>query len=149
MKKKKLLLVMMLLLPVVGFAQSNQSKLDSICDEVKQIAQMVAKTQVDKAFDNKFKLYSTQNMYTFLQLDTSNGKIQQVQWNLDSDKEFSISLNDIDLTYGINIGSWSERFELYPTQNMYQFILLDKVSGAKWHVQWGMEASKRWIRPIN
>ena len=149
MKMKKLLLAMMLLLPGIGFAQTNQSKLDSICDEVKQIAQMVASSKVDKAFDNKYKLYATQNMYTFLQLDTSNGKIQQVQWNLDRDKEFSISLNDIDLTYGVNIGSLSGRFELYPTQNMYQFILLDKVFGSKWHVQWGMEESKRWIRPIN
>ena len=146
---KKLLLSVMLLLPCVGYAQSNQSKLDSICDEVKKIAQMATRAKVDKTFDNKFKLYSTQNMYTFLQLDTSNGKIQQVQWNLDRDKEFSISLNDIDLTYGVTNGSLSGRFELYPTQNMYQFILLDKVLGSKWHIQWGIEESKRWIRPIN
>lgn len=138
----------MLLLPGVGYGQSSQSKLDSICNEVKQIAQMIARTRVDKAFDNRFKLYPTQNMFTFLQLDTSNGKIQQVQWNLDSDKEFSITLNDIDLTYGMFLGNWSERFELYPTQNMFQFILLDKTSGSKWHVQWGMEESKRWIRQI-
>lgn len=39
-------------------------------------------------------------------------------------------------------------FELYPTQNMYQFLLLDKTNGRAWHVQWGMEDTKRWIRRI-
>lgn len=41
-----------------------------------------------------------------------------------------------------------ERYKLYPTDNMYQFILLDKFSGRHWHVQWGLSPSKRWIRRI-
>ncbi len=40
-------------------------------------------------------------------------------------------------------------FELYPTSNMFQFILIDKVYGRKWHIQWGMEEDKRWIRRIS
>ena len=88
-------------------------------------------------------------MYIFLQLNTSNGKIKQVQWNLDRDKEFTTVLNDVDLTYGITIGNVADRFELYPTQNMYQFLLLDKAVGSMWHVQWGLEDKKRWIVPIN
>lgn len=39
-------------------------------------------------------------------------------------------------------------FELYPTQNMYQFLLLDKVTGRTWHVQWGFEEKERWIQRI-
>ena len=57
-----------------------------------------------------------------------------------------VTINSDDLTYGYGYGSGS--FELYPTKNMYQFILIDKTSGKKWHVQWGMESSKRWIRRI-
>ena len=96
--------------------------------------------------NNRYKLYSTENIYTFLQLDTRTGKIKQVQWSLKENEEGAIILNDVDLTYGI--GKNLDRFELYPTKNMYQFILLDKATGDKWHVQWGFEELKRWIRPI-
>ena len=98
--------------------------------------------------NNRYKLYSTENIYTFLQLDTRTGKIKQVQWSLKENEEGTIILNDVDLTYGIAVGKNLDRFELYPTKNMYQFILLDKATGDKWHVQWGFEELKRWIRPI-
>ena len=96
--------------------------------------------------ENRYKLYPTENIYTFLQLDTKTGMIEQVQWSLDEENEGSIVINDIDLTSGMGYGSGS--FELYPTQNMYQFILLDKTDGRKWHVQWGIGSGKRWIRRI-
>ncbi len=101
---------------------------------------------INTSLKYRYKLYPTENIYTFLELDTKNGMIRQVQWSLDSGKEFTVSINGTDLSYGLGYGSNS--FELYPTQNMYQFILLDKTDGRKWHVQWGMEASKRWIRRI-
>ena len=41
-----------------------------------------------------------------------------------------------------------DRYKLYPTKNIYQFLLLDKVTGRRWHVQWGFESSKRWIKRI-
>lgn len=41
-----------------------------------------------------------------------------------------------------------DRYKLYPTENIYQFLLLDKVTGRRWHVQWGFESSKRWIKRI-
>lgn len=110
---------------------------------------IVCVSQTDEnAPNNRYKLYSTENIYTFLQLDTRTGKIKQVQWSLDEKKEWSIALNDIDLTYGIAIGKDIDRFELYPTKNMYQFILLDKATGDKWHIQWGFEDAKRWVKPI-
>lgn len=93
---------------------------------------------------DRFKLYPTENMYNFLQLDTKTGKIDIVQWSLDEEKEFSVTLNDEDLSYDTGCGT----FELYPTKNIYQFLLLDKVTGRKWHIQWGFEASKRWIKRI-
>ena len=102
--------------------------------------------ELDLSLKQRFKLYQTDNIYTFLQLDTKTGMIEQVQWSLDSDNEGAVSINSEDLTYGLGYGSGS--FELYPTKNMYQFILLDRTTGRKWHVQWGMESSKRWIRRI-
>lgn len=94
----------------------------------------------------RYKLYPTENIYTFLQLDTMTGEIKQVQWSLDYENEFSIVINDKDLSYGYSYGPGN--YELYPTKNMYQFILLDKALGFKWHVQWGMDEDKRWIRRI-
>lgn len=103
--------------------------------------------EVDLSLKNRYKLYKTDNIYTFLELDSKTGRINQVQWSLDSEKELSVPIIDVDLNY-INSGLGSNSFELYPTQNMYQFILLDKTNGRKWHVQWGMEETKRWYRRI-
>lgn len=151
MKMKKVLLAMMLLLPGIGYARTKtlQAQLDSISATVDSILQEMASTSVKNMISNTYKLYPTENIYTFLRLNTSNGKIDQVQWNLDKDKEFITILNDVDLTYGISIGNHNGRFELYPTQNMYQFLLLDKTFGSLWHVQWGLDSKKRWIVPIN
>ena len=41
-----------------------------------------------------------------------------------------------------------DRFTLYPTQNMYNFILLDQVNGKTWQVQWSTEYANRGIFPI-
>jgi len=39
------------------------------------------------------------------------------------------------------------RFFLYPTQNMYNFILLDQIDGRTWQVQWNIDKDKRgtWV----
>lgn len=93
---------------------------------------------------DRYKLYQTDNIYNLLLLDTATGKIDIVQWSLDDDKEGSVTLNSEDLSLGTGSGT----FVLYPTKNMFQFILLDKVNGRKWHVQWGFEARNRWIKRI-
>ena len=92
----------------------------------------------------RYKLYTTANIYNSLLLDTQTGIIKQVQWSFELEKEYSIYVNSEDLTYKTGYGS----FELYPTQNQFTYILLDKMSGRKWHVQWGFEDGERWIRRI-
>jgi len=126
-----------------------ESKVDSLLSQIDTLMMInndwLEHLELDHSLKNRFKLYQTDNIYTLLQLDTKTGKIDQVQWSLDSDNEGSVSVNSDDLSIG-NYGSCC--FELYPTQNMYQFILLDKTNGRKWHVQWGTENGKRWIRKI-
>lgn len=99
----------------------------------------------DSEQSQRFELYPTQNTFNFLKLDKKTGKIYQVQWSLEGEKEFSITLNGIDLS---QISTDGNCFKLYPTKNMWQFILLDGASGRAWHVQWGFEEKNRWIKRI-
>lgn len=143
--KRLIFSLLMSLCLLTSFAQKNSSTIGVDSLLVMNNA-WLEQIEIDQSLKNRYKLYQTDNIYTLLQLDTKTGIIEQVQWSLDSNNEGSVYINTEDLTYGIGYGSGS--FELYPTKNMYQFILLDKTSGRKWHVQWGMESSKRWIRRI-
>ena len=95
----------------------------------------------------RYKIYPTDNIYILLKLDTGTGRIKMIQWNLDKSKEFEAYLNNDDLSGGAL--QHTGRFELYPTKNMYQFILIDTLLGGTWHVQWGTKLSDLWIRKIS
>lgn len=92
---------------------------------------------------NNFVLYPTVNIYTFLKLDTRNGRIWQVQYAMD-ENEFEDVLNNKPLVYTEKAG----QFALYPTTNNWTFLLLDTINGDVWHVQWSQDASNRGIIPI-
>lgn len=89
-----------------------------------------------------FRLYRTFNRWTFLKLDTRTGKINHVQYSMDGDA-MQYSLNDYPLVD--EEGAKTGRFFLYPTENIYTFILLDQVDGRVWQVQWNIDKSKRGI----
>jgi len=40
------------------------------------------------------------------------------------------------------------RFTLYPTENMYNFLLLDQIDGYVYQVQWSMTKDYRGVIPI-
>lgn len=137
---KKLMLVFTLIcISISGCSQSKQNETRD--STLMQIAKSLSEIHDRVSKSDRYKLYPTENIYNFLKLDTATGKIDQVQWSLDSEKEGSVTINDDDLSYETGNGT----FELYPTKNIYQFLLLDKVTGRQWHVQWGMENTKRWI----
>jgi hypothetical protein len=93
-----------------------------------------------------YRLFTTQNMYTFIKLNTRNGQMWQVQWSLKgSEYRFETSLSDISR---VSKGEEKNgRFFLYPTTNIYNFILLDQTDGRTWQVQWGKEG-ERAVIPI-
>lgn len=93
-----------------------------------------------------YRLFSTQNMYTFIKLDTRNGKMSQVQWSIKgSEYRFETTLSDISRVDKVD--ERVSRFFLYPTTNIYNFILLDQIDGRTWQVQWGKEG-QRMVIPI-
>lgn len=86
-----------------------------------------------------YKLFPTENYWTFLKLDTRNGKITQVHFGVDKDSpKIEIDLNTTSLvdTYQEQCG----RFTLYPTKNMYNFLLVDQIDGRIWQIQWSLES---------
>ena len=90
-----------------------------------------------------YKLYPTQNMYNFLELNTMTGQIWIVQWSTSSNRmRYPLDLEE-------RIYSWDDliagRFELYPTENMYNFVMLDKIKGYCWQVQWSFDVDKRCV----
>ena len=101
----------------------------------------------------RYKLYPTDNMYNFINLDTATGIMTLVQWSLESDSRFVYKLSyeillpdgwvestDEEMKYG--------RFKLYPTSNTYNFLLLDTENGRTWQVQWGFEKDERFVIEI-
>lgn len=79
---------------------------------------------------SNYVLYPTTNYYTFLKLDTRDGRIWQVQYSMD-ENEFEVVLSNKVLASPGKPG----QFALYPTTNIWTFLLLDTINGDIWHVQ--------------
>lgn len=100
--------------------------------------------QADASDARLYELYPTQNIYTFLKLNTKTGQITQLQ--------YAISANDDRMELNVNSTAFIDeslseegRFKLYPTQNIYNFLLLDTLTGRVWQVQWSSIDANRGI----
>ncbi len=93
-----------------------------------------------------YKLFRTQNMWTFIELDTATGKMWQVHFDTEGDDRATVPLSTQHLAEEEEyiVG----RFTLYPTENIYTFILHDQINGRSWQVQWSWEEENRGIIPI-
>lgn len=85
--------------------------------------------------DATFRLFRTQNIFNFLELDTRNGRVWQVQWSSDANNRIVSPINSTRLEGEAKPG----RFTLYPTSNIFTFMLLDQENGYTWQVQWGLK----------
>ena len=93
--------------------------------------------------DARYKLYPTQIMWTFLKLDTETGRIWQVQYSVKgNDTRFEVPLNPGNIAKALKRSQKAGRYALFPTQNMYNFILLDQIDGDTYQVQWGKEENR-------
>lgn len=127
--KKILLLVFASSMLCVSCNKSGKESADSPMKEI-----------VD---NSRYQLFPTENIWTFLKLDTSNGKIWQVQYSVNNDYRGEVVLNSQPLVEGD--AAKKGRFTLYPTKNMFNFILLDQITGNCWQVQWNVDRDKRGI----
>jgi len=134
---KKIMISLMLVFITLTSYSQNQAN-DTIKSSIEN--KQIEKTTL------VYKLYPTTNIWTFIKLNTRNGKLWQVQYNTDDEKRFETILS---LTSRVTPENESnERFMLYPTQNMYNFILLDQIDGRMWQVQWSIDHNNRLVLPI-
>lgn len=104
---------------------------------------------------DRYKIYQTENIYCLLELDTYTGTIHQIHYTTDEngfegkvllDSLPSFIRDDIYRELPFNVKHLD--FELYPTKNMYTFILVEQYSGNVWHVQWNNDKGYRFISKI-
>lgn len=121
---------------VISFAQVPVEKDEIALIENKQKSHLAV----------TYRLFPTQNMWTFIKLNTRNGLMWQVQYDVQDNNRFETYLNFLPL-----VGKEKEvdnRFTLHSTSNTWTFILLDQIDGGVWQVQWSMEPENRVVIPI-
>ena len=137
----------------------NKVTMDSLILEVQELrkelyeADSINKLFLDGIYRNidkpRFKMYQTENTYNLLKLDTRTGGVWQVQYRMKGVNAQTVAIDFlgspgvIKEEYG-----WDGRFELYPTKNMYTFIMIDTGTGLTYQVQWGTESKYRFIERI-
>jgi hypothetical protein len=127
--KKIMISLIICLATMTGFAQSQTDPMSIVSPDSAVV----------------YRLFSTQNTWTFIKLNTRNGQMWQIQWNTESNRfEIPISLT----TRVSKEEEKNGRFFLYPTHNIYNFILLDQLDGRVWQVQWAMKDKDRMVVPI-
>ena len=94
-----------------------------------------------------FQLFPTTNMWTFIKLDTRNGRMWQVQYDIQGDNRMEVVLNENYLAENESAGNG--RFTLYSTKNMFTFILLEQHDCIMWHILWSIDSIVRVVIPIN
>ena len=92
----------------------------------------------------RYRLFETTNIWTFILLDTAAGRAWQVQYSVDDTPAVRVVINERSLLpEGDN--PKNGRFTLYPTQNTYNFLLLDRADSRIWQLQWSLESKFRGI----
>lgn len=132
--RTKFITLVFVLFSIASFAQSQTKQSSAI--QQKQISE-----------NTVYQLFPTKNYWTFIKLDTRNGKMWQVHFTVKEDGgSGELILNSLPLVNTEN--EVNGRFTLYPTENMYNFLLLDQIDGKVHQVQWSMEDKNRGIFSI-
>lgn len=151
---KKIIIAIMLFSGLLVQAQTKNT-IDSLIHEVHKLRQELHKSDsinrlfLDGIYNNidkpRFKMYQTENIYNLLKLDTRTGQVWTVQY----------SVGDVDAVIdAINYGITSEylgydgKYELYPTKNKYNFIMIDTGTGSTYQVQWNTDRKYQFVIPL-
>lgn len=136
MKKKILIIAIAMICACACFAQTSDS------------APQMAKSGISNK-DARFLLFPTKNIHIFLKLDTSTGEVWILQYSTsDKTDRLGVKLTDEGYPLVTDAQKTPGRFFLYPTENFYNYLLIDQIDGRVWQVQWSTDREKRLIVPI-
>lgn len=131
---KKLMIILMCMMSMTVFAQDKPPV---------QVATTMIQNQ-----NARFQLFPTQNIYVFLKLNTATGEITIVQYGMSRDERVEVKLDSEVYPLVQPEEEQPGRFFLYPTTNIYNFIMLDQIDGRIWQVQWDTKPDNRIIFKI-
>ena len=130
----------------------NQLRLNTVTGSVEQIQDdgqkwlIVDDIEPNGKYTNRFRLYETKNIWTFIELDTFDGRLWQVQFSVEGTSYmFSIPINKYPLVYN----NHRSIFNIQPMTSMYQFYLINEDNGELWQFQWTSDGPEYiWIKKI-
>ena len=130
------LLLTLMTIPMWGQPDSVAVKLtdaqrDSVLVRTQRAVSFVANTHMIGGV-GRYKVYPTTNTYNSLKLDTATGKVTALQISIGDTYGMEYDITEAVVSDETMIG----RYELYPTKNNYNFILLDTIYGFAYQVQW-------------
>ena len=129
---KKLLILPLFLITIFSSAQSINTN------------ELVRVSNYQSPVPSKFRLYPTHNVSIFLRLNTSTGFIDLIQYSTKDIAATIVKLSEFSLVLDGPV----DRFTLYPTTNIWTFLLLDQVEGIPYQVQWSTDPEKRFVNRI-
>ncbi|WP_179377357.1 hypothetical protein [Winogradskyella wichelsiae] len=133
--KKEVILLITLLITISSFAQIQTEKHQSTLN------------QLNENPIRTYRLYPTINKWYFIKLNTQNGQMWQIEFDVKQTKQLEVPLNSLPLIEKQK--EVDNRFNLYQTENPYTFLLLDQISGKIWQTQWDIKPNKSKITPLN
>lgn len=136
-----------IILQMTSSACIGVNYIDNKNSSKRDFVKLISDLEVIQKPKEVYKLFPTKNIWTFIKLDTRNGKMWQVQYSVGEGDRCEIELNTRKLVYGED-EEVNGRFTLYPTNNIYNFILLDQKEGDVWQVQWSHEKEERLVLRI-
>lgn len=130
----------------------NQLRLNTANGSVQQIQDdgqkwfIVPEIEEGATKQNRFQLYETENMWTFILLDTFNGRLWQVQYSVKGTEYMMyVPINDTPLI----ASSGKSMFTIQPMTSMFQFYLINENNGDMWKFQWSTKGDDyRWIKKM-
>ena len=125
------------------FVKLTDSQRDSLITRIQRATSFIANQKLVGGV-GRYKIYPTTNIYTSLKLDTASGRITALQISLGDTFGIEYDITDAVVPDGTIIG----RFELYPTKNNFNFILLDTIFGYAYQVQWSTNSEECMIIPL-
>lgn len=158
---KKLIAIFTLFLSFTANAQTfklyqtdnihNQLRLNTATGEVYQIQDDGQRFLVHDATTpnnekpNRYALYKTENLWTYILLDKFSGKLWQCQYSVQGTEYISSwVINSTELS-----SSQGNKFSIQPMTSMFQFYLINDETGDMWQFQWSTKGDEyRWIKKM-